>query len=240
MALFLQSKPHNIDFHEVLFKLAVVHGRTQPQVEDSDSELAGELVQGDLFDKKSAKKRAADRKPKAKCSRLCEVEKSTSVKPVNQRAKSGEDSQRKSKKAKDEAKDDFKHERDEERSSEDRPARRIDRCSGNEEARENQDRGKTMRHELDEADLVEPTSAQGSRSNNVARSKTRKKLSHAVEDEEISRDTAPKWKWKSRSRTIPVTPRTPGPPRHRVSVPVTNGSGIVINENVGNIYNVTT
>lgn len=80
----------------------MVHSRTQPpQDEDSDSELAGpELVQGDLPDKKSAKKKAVDRKLTAKGSRLCEVEKSTSYKPANQRAKSEEDSPRKFKKAK--------------------------------------------------------------------------------------------------------------------------------------------
>ena len=93
-----------------------------------------------------------------------------------------------------------------------------------------------MRHEPDEADLEEPTSAQGSRSNNAARSKTRKKQSQSDEDEEIIMDSAPNW--RSRSRTIPVTPRTPAPPRHQVSIPVTNRSGITINENIGNIYNL--
>jgi len=231
MALFLQSKPHNINIPAVLS--AVVHSRTQPQDEDSDSGLAGELVQGDLPDEKSAKKKAADRKPTAKGSRLCEVEISTSVTPANQRAKSEEDSQRKSKKAKVEAEDNSKHQCDEEHSTEDKPVkRRMDRrTNGNEESRENQDRGQTMRQEPDE---VEPTSAQGPRSSNVARSKIRKKINQAYEDEEIIRDTAPKQ--KSKSRTIPVTPQT----RHQVTTPVTNRSGIVINENIGNIYNLTT
>ena len=37
-----QSKPHNIDIHATL--LEVVHSREQPQDEDSDSELAGDVV----------------------------------------------------------------------------------------------------------------------------------------------------------------------------------------------------
>jgi hypothetical protein len=77
----------------------VVHSRIQPQDEDSDSELAGELVEVDLPGKKSAKKKAVDKKLTAEGSRLCEVGESTSVKPANQ-VKSGRDSQRKSSKAK--------------------------------------------------------------------------------------------------------------------------------------------
>lgn len=75
----------------------MVHSRAQPREEDSDSdsELAGELVEGDLPDKKSARKKAVDKKPMAEGSRLCEMRKLTSVKPANQRMKSKEDSQRK-------------------------------------------------------------------------------------------------------------------------------------------------
>lgn len=94
-----QSKPHNINIHAVL--LAVVHSRAQPQDENSDSEPAGDLVEGELTDKKSAKKKVADKKPTAEVSRLCEVGRSaTSVKIANQRVKSEEDSQRKSSNAK--------------------------------------------------------------------------------------------------------------------------------------------
>ena len=93
-----QSKPHNINIHAVL--LAVVHSRAQPRDEDSDSELAGELVEGDLPDKNSPRKKAADKKPTTESSRLRVVGKSTSVKPVNQRMKSEEDIQRKFSKAK--------------------------------------------------------------------------------------------------------------------------------------------
>ena len=94
-----QKKPHNIDIHAAL--LAVVQSRAQPQDEDSDSELAGELDEGDLPDRKSAKKMmTADKKPTAEGSRLCEMGKSTSVKPANQKVKSEEDGQRKSSKVK--------------------------------------------------------------------------------------------------------------------------------------------
>lgn len=139
-----QSKPHNINIHAVL--LAVVHSRAQPQDENSDSEPAGDLVEGELTDKKSAKKKAADKKPTAEVSRLCEVGRSaTSVKIANQRVKSEEDSQRKSSNAKvnisrtssragakkkldqNKAKDNPKYERDEERSAEDKPPRRVRR-----------------------------------------------------------------------------------------------------------------
>ena len=78
----------------------MVHSRAQPQDEDADSELAGVLVEGDLTDKKSAKKKAADKEPTAEGSRLCEVGKSTLVKPATQRMKTVEDSQRKSTKTK--------------------------------------------------------------------------------------------------------------------------------------------
>ena len=87
-----------------------------------------------------------------------------------------------------------------------------------------------MRYEPDEADLVESTSAQGSRSNNAAQSKTRKESSQTYEDEAIIRDMAPKW--KSRSRTIP-SPR----PGNQVNISFTNKSGTMFNENVGNTYN---
>jgi hypothetical protein len=94
-----QSKPHNINIHAVL--LAVVHSRAQPQDEDSDSELAGDVDEGDLPSKKCAKKKATVKKPTAEGSRLCDVGRSTSVKvATNQRVKSEEDSQRRSSKAK--------------------------------------------------------------------------------------------------------------------------------------------
>ena len=74
----------------------MVHSRVQPQDSDSNPELAEDLVEGDFPDKKSAKKMAADKKPTAEGSRLCEVGRSTSVKFANQRVKSKEGSQRKS------------------------------------------------------------------------------------------------------------------------------------------------
>jgi hypothetical protein len=89
-----------------------------------------------------------------------------------------------------------------------------------------------MRFEPDEADLVEGTSTQGSLSNDAVQSKTRKKLSQSYEDEENIRAT----KRTSRSR-MEVTPQTLGPlPR----ISATNGSGTLVNKNVGNTYNLTT
>jgi hypothetical protein len=92
-----QSKPNNINIHAVL--LAVVHSRTQPQDEDSDSEIAGDVVEAELPDKKTARKKAAGEKPLAEGSRLCEMGRPTSVKLANQRVESGEDSKRKSSRA---------------------------------------------------------------------------------------------------------------------------------------------
>lgn len=98
-----------------------------------------------------------------------------------------------------------------------------------------------MRYEPDKADLLEGTSMQGSLLNNAAQSKTRKKPSQAHEDEKIIRDTAPKR--RGRSRTNPVSPRTPGPPpMHQAAISdftFINGSGTMINENIGNTYNLT-
>ena len=71
----------------------MVHSRAQPEDEDSDSELVGEAVEGDLPNKKCAKKKAAVKKPTAEASRLCDAGRSTSVKFANQRMKSEEDSQ---------------------------------------------------------------------------------------------------------------------------------------------------
>lgn len=68
---------------------------SRAQVQDDDSELAGQLVEGDLPDKTCAKKKAVDKKPTAEGSRASEVGKSNTVKPVDQRVKSEEDSQRK-------------------------------------------------------------------------------------------------------------------------------------------------
>lgn len=85
-----QSKPHNMNIHEVL--LAVVHSRVQPQDEDSDSELAGDVVEGNLSNKKFAKKATA-KKPTAEGSLLRGVGRSTSAKFADQRMKSEEGSQ---------------------------------------------------------------------------------------------------------------------------------------------------
>ena len=63
----------------------MVNSRAQQQDEDSDSEPAGDVVEGDLSDKESAKKKATDKKPTAESSALCEVERSTSVKLANPR-----------------------------------------------------------------------------------------------------------------------------------------------------------
>ena len=82
-----------------------------------------------------------------------------------------------------------------------------------------------MRYEP-EADLVEGTFAQ--------RFRTRKESSQSYEDEENIRPTT---KRKSRSRTDLVTPQTLGPPPR---IFATNGSGTMVNENIGNIFNVTT
>lgn len=90
-----------------------------------------------------------------------------------------------------------------------------------------------MRNEPDEEDLVECTSAQGSPSNNAAQSKTRKEPSQPYDDEEIIRDTALKRKRRSRTNTNPL-------PRNQVSISFNNESGIMINENIGNTYNLTT
>ena len=76
-----------------------------------------------------------------------------------------------------------------------------------------------MRYEPDEADLVERPSAQGSRSNKNAQSKTRKELSQAYDDEETNRDTIS---------------------RHQVRFSFMNESGIMINGNIGNTYNLST
>ena len=92
-----QDKPHNVNLLAVL--QAVVHSRVQPQDEDSDSEFAGELVEGGLPNKKDKKKKAGDMKPTAGRSFLWEMGKSISVKPTNQRVKFEEDSLRESNKA---------------------------------------------------------------------------------------------------------------------------------------------
>lgn len=78
----------------------MVHSRAQRQHEDSHSEHAGDIVESDLPDIRSAKKRTTDKKPTAEGSGLCEVEGTTSVKLANQKVESEEDSQRKSSKAK--------------------------------------------------------------------------------------------------------------------------------------------
>lgn len=96
-----------------------------------------------------------------------------------------------------------------------------------------------MRYEQDEADLVERTSVQGSRSDNTAQSKTRKEPSQVRDDEETNGDTDPKW--KSRSRRNPDSPQTQGPPSiHQVRISFLNETGIMINENIGNAYNLST
>ena len=98
---------------------------------------------------------------------------------------------------------------------------------------------KKKRYETDRANLVERASSQCSRSNNPAYSKTRKKSSQAYEGDENIREWASKR--KSRTLTIPVAPQTPDlRPRHRASISFTNESEIMINENIGNTYNITT
>jgi len=235
MAFCLQSKPNNINIHAVL--QAVVHSRAQPQDEDSNSEIAGDVVEGEFLANNPFPHAFLVGQPTTEDSRLCEVERSTSVKVTNQGVKPEEDSQTKSSKAKNEVKD---NERDEDRLAEDKPPRRVDRRTYDyEEAPENQDRGKTIRYEPDEANLVEERiSAQGSRSSNTVHSMTRKKSSRAYEDGENIRDKVSKRKSRSLAQTNPVTPQTPGPPP--VSISFTNESGIMINKDIGNTYNITT
>ena len=89
---------------------------------------------------------------------------------------------------------------------------------------------------------VERTSAQGSRSNDAAQSKTRKKSGQAEENSgcTVSRR-------RDRARTNPISAETPGPPLRNREQSKTisdfsfvNGPGTMINDNVGNIYNITT